>query len=562
VKGVLGVQGSNKLIKYVSVPTLQRCLLRCRITLDFCFFLKGVNVMKLAYKLGAAFAAIVTVIAISGVFNYIKLNALVDASDQIEHVALPIARSIAKIKYSLSSVRRLESQIVIAGGKERTSLDGRLKELRSSSLTSISELKKEVGGYRGELSKTYQTLLDSVEKEARAYFALNEKVAAFALASPEGVVSQEAVKIIFEDTRKPYGAMVKSVDEMDELAVKFATSQGVIVDDAHWGASLIIFLGVFIASFVSIFFALIIARMVVVPIKRAVEVADKIAQGDLTTKIAPSGNDEIAALLASVAEMQQSLGTLVSNVRSGSEGVATASSEIAQGNMDLSSRTESQASALEETAASMEELSTTVSQNAETAAKASSLATSVSALAKAGGQAVGEVVQTMKKINDSSRNIADIISVIDGIAFQTNILALNAAVEAARAGEQGRGFAVVATEVRSLAGRSASAAKQIKELINVSVSQVTEGVRLADAAGNQMTEVVISINKVASLVGEISGASKEQAAGVSQVGEAVNQMDQVTQQNAALVEEMAAAAGSLKSQSEALVSHVSAFKLA
>ena len=259
--------------------------------------------------------------------------------------------------------------------------------------------------------------------------------------------------------------------------------------------------------------------------------------------------------------MRDSLSGIVGQVRSGAEGVSSASAEIAQGNHDLSARTEHQASALEQTAASMEELNATVKQNAETTKQANQLAQSASQVAVKGGQVVAQVVDTMKGINESSHKISDIISVIDGIAFQTNILALNAAVEAARAGEQGRGFAVVASEVRSLAGRSAAAAKEIKSLINASVERVTQGTTLVDQAGVTMTEVVSSIKRVTDLMGEISAVSNEQSLGVGQIGEAVQQMDQVTQQNAALVEEMAAAASSLKSQANELVETVAVFQL-
>ena len=259
--------------------------------------------------------------------------------------------------------------------------------------------------------------------------------------------------------------------------------------------------------------------------------------------------------------MNDKLANIVGGVRANAEGVATASAQIAQGNQDLSQRTEEQASALEETAASMEQLSSTVKQNADNAKQANQLAIGASTVAVKGGEVVGEVVTTMKGINDSCKKIADIISVIDGIAFQTNILALNAAVEAARAGEQGRGFAVVATEVRNLAGRSAEAAKEIKSLITASVERVEQGTALVDQAGVTMTEVVNAIKRVTDIMGEISAASAEQSAGVSQVGEAVGQMDQVTQQNAALVEESAAAAESLKGQAHAMVQAVAFFKL-
>ena len=284
-----------------------------------------------------------------------------------------------------------------------------------------------------------------------------------------------------------------------------------------------------------------------------------IAQGDLTSSISNQGGPD--SLMGVMEQMDTALQKLVSQVRDSAANIAIASSEIAQGDNDLSARTESQASSLEETAASMEQLSATVKQNADSARQANQLAMKASTVAVQGGEVVAQVVDTMKGINEASRKIGDIISVIDGIAFQTNILALNAAVEAARAGEQGRGFAVVASEVRSLAGRSAEAAKEIKTLINASVERVEQGSSLVDQAGITMNEVVSSIRQVTDIMGHISTASDEQSLGVSQVGEAVTMMDQVTQQNAALVEEMAAAASSLKSQAQDLVQTVAVFKL-
>ncbi len=292
----------------------------------------------------------------------------------------------------------------------------------------------------------------------------------------------------------------------------------------------------------------------------AVELARSVATGDLSTRIHLRPGDH-ASMMAQLGQMQDSLSKVVSSVRLNAESVATASAQIAQGNQDLSQRTEEQASALEETAASMEQLGSAVVQNADNARQANELARTASSVAVQGGEVVGEVVDTMKGINDSSRKIGDIISVIDGIAFQTNILALNAAVEAARAGEQGRGFAVVASEVRSLAQRSADAAKEIKTLITASVEQVEKGTALVDRAGTTMQEVVSSISRVSDIMGEINSASTEQSAGVSQVGEAVSQMDQTTQQNAALVEESAAAAESLRQQAQQLVQAVAVFKL-
>ena len=321
--------------------------------------------------------------------------------------------------------------------------------------------------------------------------------------------------------------------------------------------SVVVVVAIAIGSAIGVLLIRAISR----PLNQAVDVAREVASGNLTQHIEAHGKSETGLLLGALRDMQDSLVSVVSTVRQGSEGVASASSEIAQGNNDLSARTEQQASALEETAASMEELSATVKQNADAAKQANQLASTASTVAIRGGQVVGKVVETMKGINESSRKIADIISVIDGIAFQTNILALNAAVEAARAGEQGRGFAVVASEVRSLAGRSAEAAKEIKSLIGASVERVEQGSLLVDQAGTTMTEVVNAIQRVTDIMAEISAASSEQAMGVEQVGEAVVQMDQATQHNAALVEQMAAAASSLKVLAGDQVRAVSVFQL-
>jgi methyl-accepting chemotaxis protein len=289
--------------------------------------------------------------------------------------------------------------------------------------------------------------------------------------------------------------------------------------------------------------------------------ARNIAQGKLNGEVISRTKDEVGLLMAALAEMQGNLARMVSKVRQSAVNLETSSAEIAQGNQDLSARTEGQASALEETAASMEELGAAFRHNADSARQVSQLAMGASLVAVQGGEVVAQVVGTMKEINIASRKISEIIGVIDGIAFQTNILALNAAVEAARAGEQGRGFAVVASEVRSLAGRSADAAKEIKSLINASVERVEQGTMQVDQAGATMTEVVTSIRRVTDLVGEISAASSEQSASVSHVGEAVAHMDKSTQQNAALVEQMAAAASSLRSQAQGLVREVATFKM-
>jgi len=305
----------------------------------------------------------------------------------------------------------------------------------------------------------------------------------------------------------------------------------------------------------------LITRSITAPLHEAVKAAQRVAAGDLTGRLDTTRTDETGVLLRALHDMQARLVEVVGRVRGNAESVATASSEIAHGNLDLSQRTETQAAALQQTAATMDQLSSTVRHNADNASQANQLASGASSVAQRGGEVVGQVVDTMRGIQQSSGKIGDIISVIDGIAFQTNILALNAAVEAARAGEQGRGFAVVAGEVRALAQRSASAAREIKTLITDSISQVEQGTTLVDQAGQTMTEIVDAIRRVSDIVAEISAASTEQSSGVSQVGQAVNQMDQATQQNAALVEESAAAAESLKQQARQLVEAVAVFRL-
>jgi methyl-accepting chemotaxis protein-1 (serine sensor receptor) len=305
----------------------------------------------------------------------------------------------------------------------------------------------------------------------------------------------------------------------------------------------------------------LLVRAIVRPIERAVEIAGAVASGDLTQKIEVDSRDETGRLLLALKDMNAALVRIVTQVRGGTDTIATASGEIAAGNLDLSSRTEQQAGSLEETASSMEELTSTVKQNADNARQANVLAASAQQVAGKGGEVVEQVVKTMGAINSSATRIVDIIAVIDGIAFQTNILALNAAVEAARAGEQGRGFAVVAGEVRNLAQRSAAAAKEIKSLIDDSVEKVHHGSELVDQAGATMAEIVQSVGRVTDIITEISAASQEQTAGIEQINSAVTQMDQVTQQNAALVEEASAAAQALQEEARALAQAVGTFRL-
>jgi methyl-accepting chemotaxis protein/predicted DNA-binding antitoxin AbrB/MazE fold protein len=506
--------------------------------------------MKLSLKLPVAFACALALLFACGMFGIFKLNQAVGI---YEGEVLQIVAANEKASEAASSFATAiqEWKNVLLRGKEPKDLDrywaSHLKEmaLLQDNLKQLDALLPP-----GPAKDLEKKLAQSVNSAGEAYKKAFEE---FKAAGMDAGAGDKAAR----------GKDRDATEQMAALGALLAKTKAEIAATASATAktsSNIAYSMMVLVTLASLAASIWLSRQITIPLAQAVHLAEKVADGDLSNAISVKGKDEIGALLGALKAMQSSLSRLVINVRQGSEAVATASSEIAQGNHDLSSRTEQQASALEETAASMEELSSTVKQNADNAKQANQLAMSASTVAVQGGEVVGQVVETMKGINDSSRKISDIISVIDGIAFQTNILALNAAVEAARAGEQGRGFAVVASEVRSLAGRSAEAAKEIKRLIGDSVTRVEQGTTLVDRAGTTMTEVVNSIRRVTDIMGEISAASNEQSQGVSQIGEAVQQMDQATQQNAALVEEMAAAASSLKTQANELVQVVSAFK--
>jgi methyl-accepting chemotaxis protein len=389
-----------------------------------------------------------------------------------------------------------------------------------------------------------------------AYLASAEDIVALAATDHDAAVAKlPAFMVDFKNLERDMAAMSEKIEQQ-------ARSTRDAGESISSTAKAMVVIAVAICGAALAFLGFVISRGIVGPIQRAVQVAQQVARGDLRSKIRVTGHDETAQLLAALRTMNDNLARVVGSVREGSQGIADGTAHISAGNLDLSRRTELQASNLQQTAASMEQITSTVRNNADTARAAADLAGTMSASAASGGAAVAQVVGTMAEITQSSRRMGDIIGVIDGIAFQTNILALNAAVEAARAGEHGRGFAVVASEVRTLAQRSAVAAKEIKALIQASVEGVERGASQADTAGATMDDIVAKVRQVTHLIGEISNATQEQTSGISQVSTAVTQLDQVTQQNAALVEESAAAAESLKTQAGDLVEAVAVFQLA
>lgn len=510
------------------------------------------NDWRLGTRLAGSFGIILLLLASMLMLSLWRLDSATDAVKEM--MATPLAK-----ERLLSEQLRAVAVGVTRGKAIAKSADASLEALFSdeakASTARGNEIVKALEAF--PVLAEERPLLEKFNGARRAYLAARDPM----MAAKRANNTAEAERIYetqFAIVGPAYVAALNAVLDYQKKSIDAMNTA--IANNAYRSKILLAAVGA-LAIVLGALLAMALTRSVTRPLALAVAAANEFSRGDLTQSMHSTGSDEPAQLLLAMERMRTSLSTVVAQVREGSDAVSTASAEIAQGNNDLSARTEQQASALEETAASMEQLGATVRQNADSARHANQLALEASTVAKEGGEVVAQVVVTMQGINESSRRIADIISVIDGIAFQTNILALNAAVEAARAGEQGRGFAVVATEVRSLAQRSANAAKEIKGLINSSVQRVDQGTALVDRAGSTMAAVVSSIQRVTNLVGEISASSSEQSAGVSQVGEAVTHMDQATQQNAALVEEMAAAASSLKSQAMELVQTVAVFKV-
>ncbi|MEO7104987.1 MAG: methyl-accepting chemotaxis protein [Rhodoferax sp.] len=499
-----------------------------------------------------ALCALMLVILGMGLFSLLRMDNVIRTivDDRVPKIDAAYTIQIQAESQSIA----MRDMLLASDAAERQPFNDVIVKTREVSKKNLELLERLIVMTKGK------ELLQKV-KDVRSKY-VSEQDALMALIAADKI--DEAKVYLSKNLRPALGSYDAVLNELAAFQTEAMDATSKTGDDTYADARTIMVVMGLLALILAAVVAYLIIRSLLKQLGgepgEAAEMAQAVSQGDFTRTIALQPGDT-TSLMASLSAMQGNLAQIVTTVRTGSEGVATASAEIAEGNNDLSARTEQQASALEETASSMEELGATVRQNADSAKQANQLAQSASTIAVEGGNVVGQVVETMKGINESSRKISDIISVIDGIAFQTNILALNAAVEAARAGEQGRGFAVVASEVRSLAGRSAEAAKEIKMLINASVERVEHGTSLVDQAGATMAEVVSSIRRVTDIMGEISAASNEQALGVSQVGEAVTQMDQTTQQNAALVEEMAAAASSLKSQANELVQAVAFFKV-
>ena len=509
---------------------------------------------KIRTKLGAAFFVMALLTAVTGGFAVSQLARINANTDDMATNWLPSSRYVGEMQGLLGDVRQGELLHVIGVNPED-------KKPEADRIAADKAKLAEVGRkFETHLkSPAEKQAWDTYNKNLAAYYASNTKLLTMSDLGPaEAAASFDFLR---GESRLAFRSLFKAMEEMYAL-----NGQG--VKDAYGGAQqtytasqvgVLVMLGLAVA--LAVVMGIWITRQITGPIESAVEAAKEFADGNLTSELQAKGTDEPAQLLHALEAMRLGLAKVVANVRQGSESVATASAEIAQGNHDLSARTEQQASALEQTAASMEELSSTVKQNADSARQASQLATNASTVAVRGGEVVGQVVETMKGINESSRKINDIISVIDGIAFQTNILALNAAVEAARAGVQGRGFAVVATEVRNLAGRSADAAKEIKQLILDSAQKIETGTRLTHTARSTMDEAVDTSRQVSAHIADIHRAVEEQSSGIVQINAALNHIEDLTQKNNALVHALADSSAALDIQSHAVADSMRVIRL-
>jgi len=507
--------------------------------------------LKIGTRLAFSYAAVLILMAIVIVVTLGRMGDMKDATDRVVNTSMKNQRNVAEWTRIIEVNRALVEMAYRTPEPAQVKLIGERIAAGSVRSTELQQTIK--AGLRNPKS---QAQLEEVVAARVPYAAARKALLAAKMAG-----DNEAAQRIFESQMLP--TSVVYVESISKLAIAQQKSAEKFVSDAtaayDTARTTLIGMGI-LAIGLGVTFGIFITRSIVRPIQDAVAVADRVSSGDLSSQFTVTTRDETGQLMAALQKMNDNLLGIVTRVRAGTETIATASAEIAAGNLDLSSRTEQQAGSLEETASSMEELTSTVRQNADNARRANTMASEAASIAGQGGAVIAQVVGTMSEINASSRKIVDITSVIDSIAFQTNILALNAAVEAARAGEQGRGFAVVASEVRNLAHRSAAAAKEIKSLIDDSVQKVEAGTTLVDSAGTTMTNIVQSISLVTGIMSEISHASDEQSAGIEQVNAAITEMDQATQQNAALVEQAAAAAGSMQEQAAHLADVVSVFK--
>ena len=501
--------------------------------------------LNIGTRLFIAFGGVTLLVAVLGATAVTSLNGLSKHWGQFSDTSLQKYRIAATAKAELGNTVHAFKNFIMRG-----------QDYNQKSFASLARIDDFSDQYEkiGHLSGVERDALDKVKTGTQSYRSSIEKVATMRAEGKEIAAIDAAISGADKQISQALDVLSNSANE--ETTVTSAAIDNLVEQGKN--LTEIIACGVLIFS---VLFAWTTSRSITRPLRHAVRTARAVASGDLTSQIEPTSKDETGILLGALRDMNNSLASIVGKVRNNTEIITAGSTQIASGNQDLSARTEEQASSLEQTAASLEQLTVAVRQNANHAQEANTLASSASAVASQGGSIFNEVVATMSTIRESAHKIENIISVIDGIAFQTNILALNAAVEAARAGEQGRGFAVVASEVRSLAQRSSAAAKEIKILIGESVAAVENGNKLVSDAGNTMTEVVSSIQRVAPIMSEIMAANQEQSLGIEQVNQAISQMDQVTQQNAALVEEAAAAAESLQNQALNLAQAVAVFKL-